>query len=103
MMGLMNQQTVTEVATESDPLVDEVRQIRRKICEAAGHDLDRLVEDLRRVERDYAARAGDFAGITADAANKLVASWGDMNGPGDDPLLDEIHAIRATSKSTHAE
>jgi hypothetical protein len=75
-----------------DPLIDEVRAIRRKVVEAAGHDLDTLFSQLREVEADYAARKGIFAAIPRALDEELFP---DMNKPLPDPLIDEIRAIRA--------
>jgi hypothetical protein len=60
-----------------DPLIDEVRQIRREICERSGHDLDHLFEELRQVERQYAERRGVFSGVNDEAAARVQASWGE--------------------------
>jgi len=36
-----------------DPLIDEVREIRWQISKQFDHDLDRLAEHLRKVQREY--------------------------------------------------
>lgn len=46
-----------------DPMIDEVRDIRRQIIESVGGDLDLLAEKLREVEAAYQARTGVFAGV----------------------------------------
>ena len=46
-----------------DPLVDEVRAIRRAVCDEAGNDVDRLVEKLKAVEDAYRGRRGPFADV----------------------------------------
>jgi hypothetical protein len=35
----------------SDPLIDEVREVRRAVIGECGNDLRKLVEDLRKIER----------------------------------------------------
>ena len=39
-----------------DPLIDEVRAIRRAIFEECDNDLDKLVEQLRELERQHPER-----------------------------------------------
>lgn len=78
----------------SDPLIDEVRGIRRAICAEFGNDVDRLFEHLRQVELDYAARRGVFACVTKEAADEVAKSWGEQAYRTDDPLVDEVRAIR---------
>jgi hypothetical protein len=39
-----------------DPLIDEVRAIRRALCEQFGNDVDRLCEYLRGLERQHPER-----------------------------------------------
>jgi hypothetical protein len=39
-----------------DPLVDEVRRIRAQISEQHGHDLERMFEDLRKVQQEYGGK-----------------------------------------------
>jgi hypothetical protein len=39
-----------------DPLIDEVRGLRRALSERFGNDLDRLCEHLETVEKEYEAR-----------------------------------------------
>lgn len=77
-----------------DALIDEVRQIRREICHQFGNDVDRLCDHLREVEQDYAARRGVFAGVSKEAAARVVKSWGDEPYRTDDPIVDEVRAIR---------
>jgi len=77
-----------------DALIDEVRAIRREICEQCGNDVDRLCDHLREVEQDYAARRGVFAGVSKQAAARVVESWGDDPLRTDDPTIDEVRAIR---------
>lgn len=39
-----------------DPLIDEVRRIRKEISDAHGNDVGRLCEHLQEVQRQYADR-----------------------------------------------
>lgn len=39
-----------------DPLIDEVRAIRRAILEECGNDLAKLVDRLREIERQHPER-----------------------------------------------
>ena len=39
-----------------DPLIDEVREMRRQLIERFDGDLDRLAEHLREIERRYPDR-----------------------------------------------
>lgn len=80
-----------------DPLVDEVRAIRREICQGFGNDVDRLCDHLLEVEQQYESRTGVFAGVSREAAAKVVESWGDEAQGTDDPLIDEVRAIRQQS------
>lgn len=49
----MNPQITQSSTVEHDRLINDVRQIRRKICERNDHDLDRLFQGLREVARQY--------------------------------------------------
>ena len=81
----------------SDPLIDEVRAIRREICREFGNDVDRLCDHLREVERQYESRTGVFIGVSKEAAAKVVESWGQEAQGLDDPLIDEVRALRHQS------
>ena len=41
---------------QADPLIDEVRHIRKSISDVYGNDVDRLYDHLREVQRQYAGR-----------------------------------------------
>ena len=43
-------------STPPDPLIDEVRAIRRAISEQFGNDVDRLCDHLRKLERQHPER-----------------------------------------------
>lgn len=82
------------VPRASDPLIEEVRRIRKAICEPFDHDVDRLCDHLAEVEREYWARRGVFAGLSPEAADRVVASWGESAHRRDDPMIDEIRSLR---------
>ncbi len=42
--------------TPADPLIDEVRAIRRAISEQFGNDVDRLCDHLQELERQHPER-----------------------------------------------
>ncbi len=84
----------SETTCGGDVLIDEVRAVRREICREFSNDVDRLVDHLRVVEREYARRRGAFAGVPRRAAAKVVQAWGREPLCTDDPLLDELRAVR---------
>ncbi len=45
-----------EGAIPADPLIDEVRAIRRAISEQFGNDVDRLCDHLQELERQHPER-----------------------------------------------
>lgn len=77
-----------------DALIDEVRSIRRELASQFGNDVGRLCAHLREVEKDYAARRGMYAGLSREDAARVVASWGEESLRTDDPIVDEVRAIR---------
>lgn len=91
---MMNQTNAQ--SDEIDPLIDEVRQLRSDICEAANHDIDRLAAELRQMGEEYETRSGIFAVVSQEAAARVVASWGDLSAPAADPLIDEVRTIRSS-------
>ena len=42
--------------TPDDPMIDEVRAIRRSISEQFGNDVDRLCDHLQKLERQHPER-----------------------------------------------
>ena len=90
-MSMTPQQAVPDTG---DALIDEVHAIRRAVCVQFGNDVDRLFNHLLEVERDYAARRGVFAGVTREAAARVAAGWGEQPRRIDDPIVDEVRAIR---------
>ncbi len=43
-------------ARTPDPLIDEVREVRRKLSEQSDNDVEKLCERLREVEEQYRSR-----------------------------------------------
>lgn len=89
------------IAAGSDSLVDEVRRIRGAICERFGHDVDRLCDHLEAVGQEYDARRGVFASVTAESAARVVEGWGEDAHRRDDPMVDEVRAIRRKLSADH--
>lgn len=52
---------------DNDPLIDEVRSIRRSMCEEFGNDVQRLAEHLITIEEEYKLRIGRFAGVPRES------------------------------------
>jgi hypothetical protein len=90
----MNSLKQSSAPDSADALIDEVRGIRREICQQFDNDVTRLLGHLREVERDFAARRGAFAGVSKAAAANVVDSWGQEVLRADDPIVDEVRAIR---------
>ena len=74
-----------------DPLVDEVRAIRRAMCAEFGNDVDRLCDHLQDVEREYRERSGRFAGVPRSLDHELFPEAA-VAGP--DPLIDEARSLK---------
>ena len=45
-----------ETRDAPDPLIEEVRSVRRALSEQTGNDVDRLCERLREIEKENASR-----------------------------------------------
>ncbi len=43
-------------AESPDPLIDEVRAIRRRLSERFGNDVDRLADHLKTIEKQHKGR-----------------------------------------------
>lgn len=43
-------------AASSDPLIDEVRNLKKALCDSHHNDVDRLWEHLQEVQRQYQGR-----------------------------------------------
>jgi len=74
-----------------DPLIDEVRAIRREICEEFGNDVDRLCDHLQEIEREYRTRTGRFADVPRTLDHELFP---DSCVPPPDPLIDETRSLK---------
>ena len=49
----------TRNASPEDPLIDELREIRRKICEDFDNNVDKLCDHLQELERRHPKRLID--------------------------------------------
>jgi len=78
----------------NNPVVDDVRRIRRRIVEQHGHDLDRMAAELRQIEKEYAERRGIFLSVTAESAANVVSSWGDVSAPPEEGSLEAVRRVR---------
>jgi hypothetical protein len=47
--------------SSADPLIDEVRAVRKSISDRVGDDFDKLAEYFRQVGEEYRTRTGRFA------------------------------------------
>ena len=56
----------------ADPLIEEVRQLRRRVCEAVGNDVDRLCDELLKVEQEFRTRTGRFGDIPRERAADVL-------------------------------
>ena len=65
---------------------DEVRALRRAVCDAAGNDVDRLCDELVKVEQEYRTRTGRFADVPREATENPFpeAATRPADPPGDD-------------------
>ncbi len=50
-----------------DPLIDEVRAVRKAISDRVGDDFDKLGEYLRRVREEYRQKTGRFQPDASDS------------------------------------
>ncbi|MGA2442269.1 MAG: hypothetical protein ABSH08_15050 [Tepidisphaeraceae bacterium] len=76
---------------EADPLIDEVRAIRRSICDLFGEDVEKLAEHLRAVEREYRGRTGRFADVPLEPGQELFP---DALQAQVDPFLSDLRKLR---------
>ena len=74
-----------------DPLIDEVRTIRRSVCDEFGNDVDRLCDHLQEIEQEYRTRTGRFAGVPRKLERELFPESAVV---GRDALIDELRALR---------
>lgn len=77
----------------ASPLVYD-RGPRREHGARRGVLLRIRLRQLDVVARDYDERYGVFSDLTTEATSRLVASWGEDAYRIDDPLMDEVRAIR---------
>jgi hypothetical protein len=76
-----------------DPLIEEVRAIRRSICECFGNDVDRLCDHLQIVEQEYRDRVGRFADVPRKLDRDLFP---EALAAQPDPLIDEVRSLRGS-------
>jgi hypothetical protein len=74
-----------------DPLIDEVRSLRRSLCDSVANDVDRLCDHLEQIVRDYRDRKGDFASVPRQLDSELFPEAGNERP---DPLIDEVRSLR---------
>ena len=89
-MNVNSQQTTTE---ETDPLIDEVRTIRRSICDEFGNDLEKLVAHLSKVEDEYRTRTGCFTAVPRQIEGELFP---DVARDEAEPFVSDICEVRKT-------
>jgi len=63
-MEFMDKEKTQPNNEAADPLIDEVRAIRRSMCEELGNDLHKLAEHLGTIEEEYRSRIGRFARVS---------------------------------------
>jgi hypothetical protein len=57
----------------NDPIVDEVRETRRRIFEECGNDLNRLIERLKTAEVQHKGRLVSFEEVQKQAGTPKAA------------------------------
>jgi len=78
---------------DADPLIDEVRAIRREVSAEFGNDAERLCAHLREVEQEFLASTGRFAGLRKLSPEEVARGWqSDLTD--EDPFIDERRAAR---------
>jgi hypothetical protein len=76
---------------EADPLIDEVRAIRRSICDLFGEDVEKLAEHLRAIEQEYRGRTGRFADVPRKPGQELFPEALQAEA---DPFLSDLRKLR---------
>lgn len=51
----------THNTSPEDPLIDELREIRRKICEEFDNNVEKLCDHLQELEREHPERLVDLS------------------------------------------
>ena len=82
-----------------DPLIDEVRELRRQVSEESGNDVDRLCDELQRIESEWRTRTGRFADIPKTPPTSELFHGSARPAP--DPLLDELRELRGQKPTDH--
>jgi hypothetical protein len=57
----------------SDPVIDEVRAVRRKISASCGHDVRKMIADHMKQQERYAARLVRLAPARRSSARRKPA------------------------------
>ena len=60
----------------TDALIDEVRAIRRSMCEEFGNDVQKLGEHLGTIEEEYRSRTGRFARVPRQIKGEIFPAPG---------------------------
>jgi hypothetical protein len=76
---------------ETDPLIDEVRAIRRSVCDLFEGDVERLADHLRGIEEEFRGRTGRFAHIPVKPGPELFP---DALHAEPDPFLSDLRKLR---------
>jgi hypothetical protein len=85
-MNIMN-----PAGDETDPLIDEVRTIRRSICDLFEGDVEKLAAHLRGIEQEYHTRTGRFANVPLMPSGELFPEALQAET---DPFLSELRKMR---------
>jgi hypothetical protein len=76
---------------EGDALIDEVRSLRRTVCDQFGNDVDRLCNHLQDIEREYRERTGRFADVPRALDRELFP---EAAIPKPDPLIEDVRQLK---------
>lgn len=96
----------------TDPIVDEIHAVRKQLAKAVDYDVKKFFAYLREAEQQHPERLVDRVVREPRRTNALreareayggqdpyqtepEADFGERRRPWSDPILDEIHAIRA--------
>lgn len=75
-----------------DPLIEEVRALRRQVVAEAGNDVATLCDQLRALEAEYTSRRGIFADVPEQPDEE---PFPEMKKAVPNPIVDEVREIRA--------
>jgi hypothetical protein len=82
-----------------DPIVEEVRRLREQYPARFGHDLKAVWADLMAGTQESAAAGRKVVSFPPrcpepQPPQTKKAGWSDMEGRGQDPIVEEIHRVR---------